>query len=63
MKSVKEFLVGTILVPVFTRVGSIAAGWLMSELATAPETAVQIEIGITALGAILIDLITRKAIR
>lgn len=63
MKWLKDLLVGSVLVPVFTRVGSITAGWLMSELATAPETAAQVEIGITAIGAILIDLITRKAIR
>ena len=58
----KHFLLRDLLAPTITRVGAALAGYLVATYAADPQTASQIGVGISAIGLLLVDLITRKIV-
>lgn len=58
----KTFLIKEILTPVATRVGAVLAGYLVGSLATDPQIASQIGVGLSAACLVLVDLIARKVL-
>jgi len=58
----KSFLIKEILTPVATRLGAVAAGYLVGKLAVDPDAAGQIGVGLSALCFVLVDLVSRKVL-
>ena len=58
----KNFILRELLRPTLTRVGAMVAGYLVATIGTDPDVANQISVGISAVGLVLMDLITRKVV-